>query len=182
MDALTAIGGLFTILASGVTSTIVTYRLNRSKDQFVFMREKAEALYLAADEYGKMLGGYTLNFLAVAESRLDWNQMQDLQNAHMAKERKHGGAEMMTMLVELYYPTLKPKLDALAEARKDFNKSTFEAKRAYRANGSLEPKQWMPVIMAKGDAIDRAVREFEQGIIAAAHAQLQSARRKAVAV
>jgi len=71
--------GIGTILASGVTSAVVTYRLNRRKERFEFLRGKAETLYLAVDQFVKVLGMHALTYYPVLKGEMDWNQMLDLQ-------------------------------------------------------------------------------------------------------
>ena len=160
--------GVATILASGVTSSVVTYRLNRRKDQLEFMRTKAEALYLAADEYGDILGSHSLTYYPVIKGEIDWNQMLDLQIESGSERREHGGAKMMTMLVDIYFPTVRPALAQVFETRTGFNSFTHRMKRTYIQDGELDPRMWMPEMNGQTAEIDKAIKQLQAAIVVAA--------------
>lgn len=160
--------GVGTILASGVTSSVVTYRLNRTKDQFAFMRIKAEALYLAANEYGRTLAGYTLTYFPVIKGDIDWNEMLDMQIKAGSEKREHGGAELMTMLVEIYFPSVRPALADVFDARTEFNKFANEMKREYIRSGSLNSYALMPRMMEATTNINTTIQKLEAAIVEAA--------------
>lgn len=142
--------GIGTIVASGVTSAIVTYRLNRRKERFEFLRGKAETLYLAVDQFVKDLINHALVFYPVLKGEMDWNQMLDLQIENGSKLSKHEGAEVMEMLVELYFPTVRPALAELFKARDDFTSITHAMKRDYKTLGYVPAEKY-------GAAFQRAV-------------------------
>jgi hypothetical protein len=106
---LTAATPYATILMSGVVSTIVTYYLNRNKEHAFFMRSKAEALYLAADDYGRDFASNLICYFPVTREEHDYNKMLDLQQTNKPT-KKHGGFETMTMLANIYFPETLPKL------------------------------------------------------------------------
>lgn len=160
--------GVGTILASGVTSSVVTYRLNRRKDRFEFMRIKAEALYLAADEYGDILGGHSLTYYPVIKGDIDWNQMLDLQIKSGSEKREHGGAKMMTMLVDIYFPTVRPALKQVFLARDSFNEFTHRMRGTYIRDGGLDPRMWMPELNNQTAEIDKLIKELQAAIVTAA--------------
>lgn len=160
--------GVGTILASGVTSSIVTYRLNRTKDQFAFMRTKAEALYLAADEYGRSLSIYTIPFYGVIKGESSWSQMRDIQNGFQSQKRDYGGHETMTMLAEIYFPSVRPALAKVVEARGGFNSFTADLEQSYRARGEVQRAEWMPRMNEKTTAIDASIKCLKEAIVNAA--------------
>lgn len=160
--------GFSTILASGVTSSVVTYRLNRNKDQMIFMRGKAEQLFLAADEYEKMLGGQLVTFFPLLEGRIDYNQMLDLQIDHGSKPRERGGAETLEMLVEIYFPTTRAALRQLWLARDAFNSVAQEIKRTYQAEGHATHADLKAKLLAASGAVSEATKALKAAIVEAA--------------
>jgi hypothetical protein len=108
--------GLATVLTSGVMSSVVTYRLNRNKEQTFFMRQKAEALYLAADEFGRDFSKHLITHLPVARGAIDYDQMLDIQLAN-PPDKRQGGFETVAMLASIYFPEVEPQLAALLKAR-----------------------------------------------------------------
>lgn len=156
--------GVGTILASGVTSAFVTSRLNRSKERFEFLRGKAETLYLAVDQFVKVLGQHALTYYPVLRGEMDWNQMLDLQIARGSDSGRHEGAEVMEMLVELYFPAVRPTLDELFAARDGFNRITHAMRRDYKRYGKVPVQEHgaafqtaVELINERGDALQRAV-------------------------
>lgn len=158
--------GLATVLTSGLVSSIVTYRLNRSKEQTFFMRQKAEALYLAADEFGRDFGAHLLTYLPVARGDIDYNQMLDLQIAKPAKKQQ-GGAETMTMLVSIYFPEVQPQLDALLKQRDLWSELRSAHKAAYKEGEGVN-SMWVSAFQHSGLDVDRAIKNLQTAIVKSA--------------
>lgn len=161
--------GVGTILASGVMSAVVTSWLNRQKDQTQFLRTKAEALYLAADEFGRMLAVYTIRYYPLISGSTDWNQLNQDLAASGGQLREHGGAETVRMLTEIYFPSVRPAFKSLIDARTAFNTFTRELKREYeRGGGVLDQRHWIALLDQKAGAVDDATEELKQAIVSAA--------------
>ncbi|WP_242770423.1 hypothetical protein [Sphingopyxis sp. YF1] len=159
--------GLCTVLSSGITSAVVTSWLNRRKDQQQFMRTKAETLYLASDEFGRALSIYSIPFFPLVKGEATWSQMREMQ-AGYSQKREHGGHETMTMLVEIYFPSVRPALAKVLDARGSFNRFASELEQAYRADGDLDRRAWMPRLNKECADIDTAVAEMKTAIVVAA--------------
>lgn len=134
------------------------------------MRTKAEALYLTADEYGRMLGSYAITYYPIIKGHCDWNQMLDSHIKMGADKRQYGGAETMTMLVELYFPTVRRSLAAVFAARDSFNSFTAEMKGFYVRDGGLDPRAWLPRMNEETEAISASIKELQAMIVSAARA------------
>ncbi|WP_010335513.1 hypothetical protein [Sphingobium yanoikuyae] len=163
--------GLVTILASGLTSSWVTHRLNKNHNQTIFLREKAETLYLAADEYGSSVAGMAVSYLPLLEGRYDYNTMLDQQISSGSKKPENGGAKTMTMIVDIYFPTVRPALENVWEARAAFNKVTGAIKAAW------QEAEFDGVRLLEGPfrsaALDfnKAINELKREIVEAARIQ-----------
>lgn len=170
MDAplISLIVGLSTVLASGVASSFVTYRLNRNSNQTIFLRQKAEELYLSADEFGKNFASQMLTYFPLLDGKIDYNQMLDMQIERGSKTHDHGGPETMTMLVEIYFPTCRPALEKVWEARTIFNDVTAGIKRAWQRSGRVNKAEWHPKFIAATHAINDSIEALQREIVAAA--------------
>lgn len=161
--------GLATILGSGVVSGYITHRLTRNQNQFVFLREKAEALYLAADEYGKRFGGQMVAYFPLLEGRYDYNDMLDKQNEFGSAPTEYGGAEVMTMIVEIYFPSVRPALLKLWDARTDFSKATAAIRALWMEQADVRELN-SPFRRACLD-LDKAIEHLKSEIVIAARAK-----------
>jgi hypothetical protein len=170
MDQTTAtlVVGLATIAMSGVVSSVVTFRLGKSKEQQAFMRAKAEQLYLAADEYGKAFGGLLIRHLHLLNGRIDYNQMLDMQIADGKKDRKYGGAETLTMLVEIYFPSTRAALAQVWKARDAVSVVTAQIKKRYQEVGDAADPEHKALFVKAMAAVDMSIKALQAEIICAA--------------
>lgn len=170
MDQVTAtlVVGLSTIVASGVVSSVVTYKLNRNKEQMLFLRGKAEDLFLAADEYEKTLGGLLVTYYPLLDGRIDYNDMLDLQIKQGAKPRERGGAETMEMLVEVYFPTTRAALVDLWTAREKLNELTHRIRQTYQADGHVTHPEFKAEMLEVSATVTEALTALKGAIVTAA--------------
>ena len=94
--------------------------------------------------------------------------MLDLQINSGSERREHGGAKMMTMLVDIYFPTVQPALAEVFEARANFNGFTHRMKRTYVQDGELDPRMWMPEMNSQTAEIDKTIKRLQAAIVVAA--------------
>ncbi|GGZ32625.1 hypothetical protein [Asticcacaulis endophyticus] len=160
--------GIGTIMASGVMSSVVTYHLNRNRTQTIFLREKAEQLYLSADEFGKSFAAQVITYYPLLDGKIDYNQMLDMQIEHGKSDKKYGGAETMTMLVEIYFPSVRPALEDVWKAREGFNKITSDIKLAWQANGHVNQGGWKLSFANATNAINSSINALQRQIVVAA--------------
>lgn len=170
MDAtlISLLVGLATVLTSGVASSIVTYRLNRQKEHVFFMRQKAESLYLAADEYGRALSCNIISYFPVVRGEIDYNEMLDIQMAN-PPSKEHGGYETLAMLVGIYFPEVESKLKILEEVRDRLSKLRNEHNKAYKNGGGVD-RYWDAAFSDVTKELDCAIKALKSAI-------LHSARR-----
>ncbi|HEX5183541.1 MAG TPA: hypothetical protein VFW19_10365 [Allosphingosinicella sp.] len=166
--AVALIVGVSTVLASGVTSSIVTYRLNRSKDETMFLREKAEQLYLATDEFDKAFSSQALTYFPLLKGEIDFNQMLNMQVEWGSRPTKHGGPETMIMLAEIYFPPVQPALEEVWAKRDAYNKLTSEIKWTWKEYGSVTGGGLLQRFKAVSLDVDRAIEAFKKSIVSAA--------------
>lgn len=158
--------GLATVLTSGVVSSVVTYRLNRNKEHTFFMRQKAEALYLAADEFGRDFSSHLLTYIPVARGDFDYNQMLDMHIANPPDKRR-GGHETMAMLISIYFPEVEPQYLALLSARDQLGELRNAHKQAYK-EGAGVGTGWVRAFIQVGRDTDQATKALQAAIVRSA--------------
>ncbi len=70
---------LAVIICSGVTSAIVTYKLNANNNERYFLRQKLEELNLAIIRYCSQLDAHFLPYISVMAGKITYNQALDLE-------------------------------------------------------------------------------------------------------
>lgn len=163
--------GLLTIVGSGLTSSWVTHRLNKNHNQTIFLRQKAETLYLAADEYGMAFAGNMVSYFPLLDGRYDYNAMLDQQNKSGDLNQENGGAKAMTMIVDIYFPTVRPALERVWEARDGFNEVTRMIRSAWIAAEHQGVSQLRSQFTQASLGFDEAINELKREIVLAARIQ-----------
>lgn len=174
----TALLGLATVLTSGVASSIVTYRLNKTKEQTFFMRQKAEALYLSADEFSKNFSSLLISYLPVARGEISYNQMLDMQ-IERGKSKNSNAYETMIMLASIYFPEVLNEIDGLHKNRDKYNTIKQAHRTAYHEGDGVGP-EWEEAFRKVAFDTDDAIKKLLAAIIRAA--EPYSGRRQRTAV
>jgi hypothetical protein len=123
---------------------------------------------LSADEFGKTFGSQILTYFPLLDGTIDYNQMLDLQIAQGAGVKQHGGAETMTMLVEIYFPSVRPALNEVWQARDAFAKISIQIKRAWQRDGDLTGGDWKQTYIAATQVINDRIAALQKEIVIAA--------------
>ncbi|MGN6422938.1 MAG: hypothetical protein ACTHLA_06475 [Asticcacaulis sp.] len=163
----TLIVGIGSIFASGVVSSFVTYRLNRNHTQKIFLREKAEQLYLSTDEFGKDLSCHVISYYPLIRGEIDYNKMLEMQIEN-SSVKKYGGHETMTMLVDIYFPSVKPALENVLKAQKAYSGMASSIRSAYQSNGHLRHEDWNSKVTKVAIGINDSINELQHEIVVAA--------------
>ncbi|MDP1630196.1 MAG: hypothetical protein Q8L66_02105 [Caulobacter sp.] len=167
MDEITVnlITAVCSLALGGVASSYVTHRMGQNKERLAEMRRNAEKLYLAADEFGRQLDVYLIRHLPVAKGKMNYNQMLDQQIADPPM-KEAGGAEMMTMLIRIYFPALEPELDGLFRARDHLSEVSGAHKQDWREGGGIG-QEWVDAFTSAGREITAASNALKTSIIEA---------------
>jgi len=120
---------LLTILASGIVSAVVTFKLNAQRDARRMRREKLERLFLAHTGFLRQLDMHWYPLFAVMAGDIPYNDALDILIKQSADEEKH--FENLEMLVSLYFPELGTGLHQLKEIRDRANDIIGAHKRKY---------------------------------------------------
>ena len=125
--------GLLTIVASGVVSGVVTFRLNAGRDARRMRREKLEKLFIAHTGFLRQLEMHWYPYLEVMAGRILYNDALDIISKNSTNEDKH--FENLEMLVFIYFPELEPGLRQLTDIRNRAAQIIGTHKREYERVG-----------------------------------------------
>jgi hypothetical protein len=119
-----------TILCSGVISAIVTHKLSTSHAEREFRRKKLEELYFAVHTYCTKLFSANIMWPQVMRGEITYDEGNDLIiKNHDRQDKSHDIAQM---LVNIYFPELRPHLQAILKRRDQINRIHSEFKKSYR--------------------------------------------------
>lgn len=125
---------LLTILGSGVVTAIVTHRLATSRQEREFKRKKLEELYLALHGFCTLFGTWSIVWPQVMEGEMEYNQALDIQLQNKTgKDARY--LETATMLINIYFPSLRNRLAALLKCRDEANAVLRVFKSLYKESG-----------------------------------------------
>jgi hypothetical protein len=122
---------LATILSSGVLSAIVTHKLSTGRAEREFRRKKLEELFIAVHTYCNKLFSVNIVWPRVMKGEIDYNQGLELVIKNQG-EKEDSGFDAATMLVNIYFPELRPRLQAILQRRDQINQIHSEFKQSYQ--------------------------------------------------
>jgi hypothetical protein len=149
--------GLLTIAMSGVIAAVVTYRLNISRDERRFRRQRLEEVFTAFNGFTRQLGVTWLTYTNVMTGKIDYNQALDMVIAQ-GKDVVHH-FDTLNMIILLYWPELIPHLDRVKAMRDEANDVLHEHKRRYLA-GHAQDKISFDAISVLTKQLDTLEQEF----------------------
>lgn len=154
---------LITVSLGGIIAAIISFIMNRSHGEMMFIRSKIENLYLALDEYGRKFISISIAHRNISIGEIDWNQSNDIINEIISKENKFGGFETIQILILIYFPQFKYNLEELEKARTKY----FSAVRRLNENydkGYIRPDTKRLMIKVSDD-IYNIIEEMKDEII-----------------
>ena len=124
---------LATILCSGVISAIVTHKLSTGRAEREFRRKKLEELFFAVHTYCNKLISANLVWPRVMSGEITYDEANELNIKNHDKQDK--SYEIAQMLVNIYFPQLRPQLKAILKRRDQINQIRSEFKKIYQQRG-----------------------------------------------
>jgi hypothetical protein len=118
-----------TILCSGVVSAVITHKLSAGLAEKEFRRKKLEELYFALHTYCGKLFSTNMVWPRVMRGEITYNDANDLIIKNHDKEDK--SHDVAQMLVNIYFPQLRPQLEAIIQRRDRINQIRSAFKKAY---------------------------------------------------
>lgn len=173
MDETTAkiLIALFTVVGSGIVSAIVNHLMTRSHNQRVFLREKAETLYLAANEFSLAVSIYTLTHFDLLNGKINYNDMIALQSKSEDGNKNQYSFANMTMIVDIYFPSTRPALDNILKARDDYQRAVNVIRAYWFEHGNADYPDLKLRFQAVAFEYDKSIQDLKAEIVKAARLQ-----------
>lgn len=121
------------MLTSGVVSAVVSHHLTKRMQELEFRRGKIEELFLAVQSWCTAFSAHNVVWPRVMQGVLDYNEALDLQIAN--PPRSEGKLEMATMLVNIYFRSLREQLQRLIGSKDSVNSQLRVFQESYRSGG-----------------------------------------------
>lgn len=149
-----------TIICSGVVSAIVTYKLNSRKDERHLLRQKLEELNLATIRFCTQLDSNFLPYISVMTGKITYNQALDIVLKSNNTDKNY---DIISMIVNIYFPHLSPYLDNIHKARDEGNKIIHDFKRFYQSAGTHSQEHYQKMCEVV-KLLERAESDFKKAI------------------
>ena len=147
LGALIALVSVYLTNRSNTRRLKLQFELERATKEKEFIRDKLEELYLLHEAWLNALATSNLPFLSVMKGEITYNQALDMfieNNRTRTVDFKR-----LEMLVDLYFPDIKPAFNRLSVARDGVNNIRFEHKRQYK-RGNIDGSDYViPFIEAQ---------------------------------
>lgn len=163
------------ILTSGLTLTGVWLTNNNNNQRLriqlehdkkireeEIIRERLEELYVIANKYLGTLVGHYLPFRMVMYGELTFNQALDI-NIEMGSKTDYE-SHRVEMLIELYFPDIKPEFNRMMEIREKLNDLVDSYKQQYKT-GNTDGSRWLAVFQPLLEQLGKLSEEFKGHIV-----------------
>jgi len=151
--------GVFTVLASGVFSAIVTYNLNKRRQDLEFRRTKLELCFDSAHRFINNLTTSNIPYVDALTNKYTWDEATDMiMNSQSENDRDHW--LNIEKIINIYFPDLTPQLDRLIELKKLLWNCKESARKAYLGKSRLtETKDNYLFVLDQLHDLDKAFKQ-----------------------
>ena len=163
LGALIAMISVYLTNKSNIHILKLQLELERKTKEAEFMRDKLEELYLLHEAWMNALSTSYLPFLSVMKGEITYDQALDLFIEN--NKTPQANFKRLQMLVDLYFPEIKPAFTQLSAARVGANKIKAEHKREYK-RGNIDGFAYVaPFIEAQKKLASESLTMKEQIIL-----------------
>ncbi|MDD4402771.1 MAG: hypothetical protein PHI24_13185 [Desulfitobacteriaceae bacterium] len=153
-SSLTLIGVWLTNRANNQRLKIQLEHERKTRNEEI-MRDRLEEFYVLSNKYLNMLVGHYLPFRMVMEKEITFNQALDLVIESGSKSDCE--PHRVTMLIDLYFPEVKPEFDKIVNVREKLNEIIDGYKKQYKCgdtDGSIWLNNFQPLFETLGVLTD----------------------------
>jgi hypothetical protein len=120
-----------TITGSGVISVIIAHKLAAGRAEREFRRKKLEEVFMATHRFCITLFSANFIWTKVMSKEIDYNQALEIfiENNSGKDDNHH---DVAVMLINIYFPELKPSFNAILDRRNRINLIHRGFKEAYK--------------------------------------------------
>ena len=155
-----------TILGVSLTNNANTKRLRLQLEHEKeikneeMLRDRLEELYVTSNKYLDALIGYYLPYRMVMKGQLTFNQALDIT----IESKKDYDPHRVTMLINMYFPEVKPAFDEILGLREKLNRIVDSYKEQYRT-GVIDGSKYLEVFQPLLEKLDELAAGFHQHVV-----------------
>lgn len=151
-----------TIAMSGVVSAIVTYRLNKRRDERQLRRKKLEELYMAITTFKKAFDGRTVILHRWMTNHLTVDEAQSLQMEYVKKA--DNSRVVAGMIIAIYFHELQIDLEQFDASQNGLNGVYEQFKAAHNRVGPICGPDFLPLFEKSMDGLDTSYNRLVESI------------------
>lgn len=158
----------FTLIGVWITNKTTNQRLKiqldheRATRNEEIKREKLEELYVVSNKFLSTLVVHYLPFKVVMKGEISFNKALDMV-IETGSERDFE-PHRVTMLIDLYYPELRPELDKIMSIREKLNDIVDGYKEQYK-RGNIDGARWLDLFQPLFEKIGILADGFDKHIV-----------------
>ena len=133
----------------------------KTRDEEI-IRDRLEELYVLSNKYFSILVGHYLPFRMVMEGEITFNQALDMSIESGSKSDCE--PHRVTMLIDLYFPEIKPAFDEIMDIREKLNEIIDGYKEQYKG-GDTDGSQWLDVFQPFFVKLGVLANGFDKNIV-----------------
>ena len=122
-------------------SVIVSYKLTTNRDRAHFLRQKAEELFIASDQYSKDIIGHMIFLWPLFKMEMTYNEYHK-KSAEASSDGSKGHQKMM-MLLSIYFHDLMPFFEEVDKWRSECIKIEILHKKDTELGLADDPKKYL---------------------------------------
>ncbi len=132
---------------------------NRYEELF---REQLEELYIQSNRYLSSLWGHYLPYAKVMNGELTFNQALDMTIERASK--KDYDPNRVTMLINMYFPQIKPEFEKIIDIRNKLNRIIDKFKAQYKT-GTPDGTRWLQAFQPLFEEFSILSDNFDKHIV-----------------
>ncbi len=125
-------------------------------------RDRLEELYVLSNKYLGTLVSHYLPFRMVMKGEITFNQALDMTIENCS--RNDYEPHRVTMLINMYFPEIKPEFDQLMEIRGKLNSIIDGYKEQYKL-GDTDGSRWLEVFQPLLDRLGKLADGFDKNVV-----------------
>lgn len=167
---------LFSVILASVITLFGVWLTNRASTQRLILelehrqkveresliRERIEELYVISNKYLSSLCSYYFPYRQVMQGELTFNQALDITIE--SGNRRDFEPNRVTMLINMYFPEIKPHFSEIINLRETLNDIVQGYKHQYK-NGDTDGTRWLEYLQPSLEKLATLCDNFENHVV-----------------